>query len=349
MKRISKIIALFTVLFMGCTFMIPAATGTLESHAAAKVKISKTKATVVKGKTLQLKVTGTKKKAKWSSNKKSVATVNKNGKVTTKKAGKATIVAKIDKKKYKCIVTVKNPTVKLSKAAVNLDVGATITLKATTDGKSKRISWKSSDSSIASVMTTGVVSAKKAGIATITANANGVSARCKVTVTAPANPVGSRTNPANPRNGVTVQTGSGTMYFKLTSVLCGENAVSQLKAMGEWDDYAQESYNEHPGTTLTLFTYDVKAVSGYDSYPLDGSDIIHPMDLYNGSCNANINEIDAKYMHYGYESKDRLNLSLYGGASSEMYMALYVPNDITSFSNYIYTKDFTQYWVKYTF
>lgn len=299
MKQISKIIALCMVLFVGCAFTIPAATGTLESHAAAKVKISKKKATIIKGKTLQLKVNGTKKKAKWSSNKKSVATVNNKGKVTAKKAGKVTITAKIGKKKYKCVVTVKNPTVKLNKTSVSLDVGATIILKASADGKSKRISWKSSDSSVASVTTTGVVSAKKSGVTTITANANGVSARCKVTVTAPANPVGSRTNPANPRNGVTVQTESGTIYFKLTSVLRGENAVSQLKAMGEWDDYAQESYDEHPGTTLTLFTYDVKAVSGYDAYPLDGSDIIHPMNLYNGSCSANINEIDAKYMNYG--------------------------------------------------
>ena len=37
------------------------------------------------GKTYQIKVKGTKKKAKWSSSKKSVALVNKNGKVTGKK------------------------------------------------------------------------------------------------------------------------------------------------------------------------------------------------------------------------------------------------------------------------
>ncbi len=349
MKQISKIIALCTVLFVGCAFTLPAATGTLESHAAAKVKISKKKATIIKGKTLQLKVKGTKKKAKWSSNKKSVATVNQKGKVTAKKAGKATIVAKIDKKKYKCVVTVKNPTVKLDKSSANLKTGTTMALKATTNGKSKRIAWKSSNPSVASVTTAGIVSAKKAGTAAITATSNGVSAHCKVTVTAPTDPVGSRTNPANPRSGVTVQTTFGTMYFKLASTFRGENAIARLTAMGEWDDYSQEDYDEHPGTTLTLFIFDVKAVNGYDAYPLDGSDIIHPMSLYNGACNASINEIEAKYMNNDYEAKDRVNLSLYNGASSEMYMALYIPNDITAFSNYIYTKDYNQYWVKYTF
>lgn len=106
MKRIAKILALGLVLFVGCTFTIPAATGTLESHAASKIKISKTKASMTKGKTMQLKVKGTKKKVKWSSSKKSVATVSKNGKVTAKKSGKATITAKVGKKKLKCKVTV---------------------------------------------------------------------------------------------------------------------------------------------------------------------------------------------------------------------------------------------------
>lgn len=74
---------------------------------SAAPKISKKKATMTVGQTLQLKVKGTKKKVKWSSNKKSVATVSAKGKVKAKKAGKATITAKVGKKKYRCKVTVK--------------------------------------------------------------------------------------------------------------------------------------------------------------------------------------------------------------------------------------------------
>ena len=55
-----------------------------------------------------LKVKNTKKKVKWSSTKKSVATVNKKGVVTAKKKGTAYIKAKVGKKTYKCKVTVKS-------------------------------------------------------------------------------------------------------------------------------------------------------------------------------------------------------------------------------------------------
>ena len=75
---------------------------------AATVKLSKTKATIYVGSTTPLKVKGTSQKAKWTSSKKSVATVNSKGKVTAKKSGKATISVKAaNKKTYKCVVTVK--------------------------------------------------------------------------------------------------------------------------------------------------------------------------------------------------------------------------------------------------
>lgn len=109
MKHLSKITAIALVLFVGCAFTIPAATGTLESHAAAKMQISKKKATVTKGKTIKLRIKNAKgKKVRWSSSKKKIATVRK-GKVTAKKAGKTTITAKVGKKKFRCKITVKNP------------------------------------------------------------------------------------------------------------------------------------------------------------------------------------------------------------------------------------------------
>ena len=73
----------------------------------AGVSISKTKLTLIEGKSATLSVKGTKKTVKWSSSKKTVATVTSKGKVTAVKAGKATIKAKVAKKTYKCAVTVK--------------------------------------------------------------------------------------------------------------------------------------------------------------------------------------------------------------------------------------------------
>ena len=74
--------------------------------AEAAMKMSKKSVSIMAGETLKLKVSGTKKDIKWSSSKKSVATVSKNGKVKGKKPGTAVITAKAGKKSVKCKVKV---------------------------------------------------------------------------------------------------------------------------------------------------------------------------------------------------------------------------------------------------
>ena len=76
-----------------------------------KIKLNKKKVTLVVGKSVRLKVKGTKKKAKWKSSSKKVATVSSKGVVKAKKKGKAKITAKVGKKKLVCQVTVKNKNV----------------------------------------------------------------------------------------------------------------------------------------------------------------------------------------------------------------------------------------------
>lgn len=73
---------------------------------AAKIKLNKASITLDIGKTFTLKVKGIKKKAKWVSSNKKIATVTQKGKVTAKSAGTAKITAKIAKKKYSCTVKV---------------------------------------------------------------------------------------------------------------------------------------------------------------------------------------------------------------------------------------------------
>lgn len=105
-KSFSKLV---TALLLALAICVTGVIGNESSvDAKTKIKISNTKITLTVGQSKTLKVKGTKKKAKWSSGKKSVATVSKKGKVVAKKAGNATITAKIGKKKYKCKVTVKN-------------------------------------------------------------------------------------------------------------------------------------------------------------------------------------------------------------------------------------------------
>ena len=67
---------------------------------AAKIKLNKTKITIYVGKTVTLKVQNNKKKVKWTTSNKKIATVTKKGKVKGKRSGKATITATVGKKKY---------------------------------------------------------------------------------------------------------------------------------------------------------------------------------------------------------------------------------------------------------
>lgn len=101
-NTIKKLLAHILVLAIFFT----SAFGAVQTNAAGKVKLNKTKVSLKVGKTVKLKLCGTKKKVRWTSKKKSVATVSGTGKVRAKKAGTAKIIAKVSGKKYTCKVTV---------------------------------------------------------------------------------------------------------------------------------------------------------------------------------------------------------------------------------------------------
>lgn len=76
----------------------------VQIFAKSKIEISKKVLKLKVGQSYTIKIKGKKKKVKWSSSNKKIVVVNKKGKVLAKKAGKAVIIAKIQKKKYKCKV-----------------------------------------------------------------------------------------------------------------------------------------------------------------------------------------------------------------------------------------------------
>ena len=148
--------------------------------AQAAVKLDKKSVTMYAGQTVTLRLTGTKKNVKWTSAKKAVASVNKKGKITAKKAGKTVIKAAVSRKTYTCKVTVKNPY--LNKKNVTLE--AWDVMKLELNGAVAE-TFASSDKTVASVGTSGTVTARKEGTAVITVtDTKGRTYTCTVTVTA---------------------------------------------------------------------------------------------------------------------------------------------------------------------
>lgn len=153
-----------------------------ETEKTSDIKLSKTPLVLYKGQTQKLQIVGTaSKNVKWTSSNKRVVTV-KNGTVTAKKAGTDIVTAQIGKIRKTCKITVKNPTISLKPKSKTIKVGDRIQLETVVHGKNKNVTWKSTKNAIANVNSKGVVKAKKSGRVTITAKANGVIAKCKITV-----------------------------------------------------------------------------------------------------------------------------------------------------------------------
>ena len=166
--------------------------------AVKSVKLSKTSASVVKGYTITLKPTinpsnATNKKVTWKSSNTKIATVTSAGVVKGVRAGTAniTVITADGKKTAVCKVKVTNPvavkSIKLNKTSVSIAKGKTYTLQATitpSNATNKTVTWKSSNTKIATVSSKGVVKGVKAGTVTITAVTKDGSkkASCKVTV-----------------------------------------------------------------------------------------------------------------------------------------------------------------------
>lgn len=166
------------------------------------VSLDKTSITMTVGDTQTLIATvapenATEKSVTWSSSNTSVATVSPYGVVTAKAAGTATIVVTtIDgSKKADCALTVKSKeipveSISLDRTRLVMKLGESRTLTATVSPSSateKGVTWTSDNSSVATVSTSGVVTAKGYGSATIRAKTidGGYVADCSVEVYTP--------------------------------------------------------------------------------------------------------------------------------------------------------------------
>lgn len=133
------------------------------------------------------------KTLKWTSSDEGVAKVDQTGKVTAVSKGSATIKAETNDgsgKYASCSVMVNRlvSSIVLSKSSIVIHIGETETLTATvtpTSANNTSVSWSSSNPSVATVSSSGLVTGIARGTTTITVTANdgsGVKATCEVEV-----------------------------------------------------------------------------------------------------------------------------------------------------------------------
>ena len=160
---------------------------------AAVVSISSSKKSLYKGSSVSLSLRNVpasgRSKIKWTSSNTKVAVVKASGNkvtVTAKKSGKATITGLYNGKKYKCVVTVNNkPAISTGSLSLYVTEKRTVSLKNIFSTDSEKVTWSSSDKLVAAVKgnkSKAVITAKKAGKATVTAVYNKKKYKCTVTV-----------------------------------------------------------------------------------------------------------------------------------------------------------------------
>lgn len=126
----------------------------------------------------------------WKSNNTSVAVVDNNGKITSVGDGSCIITVTCGNCTAVCTVTVAEvrpcTNLALGKSSIEftaLEKTHTLTYTVTPNNTTDTIQWKSSNTSVATVNSSGVVTSKAAGTATITVTCGSKSATCAVTVT----------------------------------------------------------------------------------------------------------------------------------------------------------------------
>lgn len=177
MNKKQIILSTLVCILLTCLLLIRPYT----TEAATKVALNQSTVYLVKGETTSLKVTGTSKKATWSSNNKKVATVNTSGKITAVAYGTTYIKATVNKTTYKCKVIVVNPTkINLSPSTKKVTVnGKAVSVNPNSSTysnaaiKAMKLTYKVSGNTGAKVSNTGMVTATKAGTFTVTAYVHG--------------------------------------------------------------------------------------------------------------------------------------------------------------------------------
>ena len=109
-------------------------------------------------------------KITYKSSNSSVAKVSASGVITAVKAGTATITVTSNKISQKINVKVSTPSIKITAPESQIEIGEKLSFTVTKKPSSATVKWSVSNSSLASVSSAGVLTAKKVGTVTVTAS-----------------------------------------------------------------------------------------------------------------------------------------------------------------------------------
>ncbi|MFI8710861.1 Ig-like domain-containing protein [Brevibacillus brevis] len=160
---------------------------------SGKLEVNDSSISLKKGEreTLTLKYDGStisNSNASWSTSKSSVATVSSSGTITATGKGKATITAQYKGEKVEIEVTVDGSSsgdLEADETKITMKKGEKETVKLRYDGdtiSNSKATWKTSKSSVATVSSSGTITAKGNGTATITATYKGEKVEIEVKV-----------------------------------------------------------------------------------------------------------------------------------------------------------------------
>ncbi|MCD8127638.1 MAG: Ig-like domain-containing protein [Clostridiales bacterium] len=234
-----------------------------------------TEITLVAGSIYELELSGANKDAAvWSSSDEDVATVTQHGTVTASGTGDCVISVKINDYEVNCDLHIPNPS--LSQSTLTLTVGgtSTLTMKQTF---SEDITWTSSNSAVATVDESGVVTAVAAGTCTISGTANGVTNTCEVTVAAVAAATTSSTGTSSSSSSGSSRSSSGSSSSSSSSsssttssttnggkkvLSAAASFVSKIRSDGDWYYKSSANMSKHQISCGNFVTYVLKA-AGY--------------------------------------------------------------------------------------
>ena len=253
------------------------------------ISLSQTSLTMNSNETVQLTATVSPSETgvpylSWSSSDESVATVDQDGLVTAVAGGTCTITATATDGSgtyATCVITIGQlvTSITLSETAIALEIDGYKKLTATVfpaNASNPRVTWSSSNESVAEVTSTGGVAAVGNGTCIITCTAtdgSGVSATCPVTV-------------MRQPEAVNLGLPSGTLWADMNVGASSPEDYGDYFAWGETttkSKYSWSTYTHCNGSSSTMTKYCNNSSCGYNGF----TDTLTELELSDDAANAN--------------------------------------------------------------